>query len=74
MIDKLSGYVAIGLVVLLLSAATWVYFKGYGDCTKDQVVKTITVIEKRNEIEQEITTLPDLDLDTRLCKWVRGGC
>lgn len=72
--SKFSGYIAISAILFIAVAAWWVYDKGYGACETDQAVNTITVVEKRNEIEQNIVALPDDDLDARLCKWVRGGC
>lgn len=72
--SKFSGYLAIGSILFIAVAAWYVYSKGYASCEKDQIVNTITVVEKRNEIEQEITALPDDAVTARLCKWVRGGC
>lgn len=75
LVSRFSGYLAIGAMVFIAVAAWYVYSKGYVACQKDQAAKTVTAIEKRNEIEHEVLALSDDDITNRLCaKWVRGGC
>ena len=48
--SKFSGYLAIIQLLAIIAAVLAVYWYGYGECKEDQIIKTIKVTEKRNEI------------------------